>query len=175
MGNESAINDYNWIMLEFYDQVIRNTTDGEMQTYIQNIKSNDPTFIVDRIGNEFNNIQRNSVNEKQLFEKNKKQTSFLQKAMYYFTYATYKNKLKRLLFNEDCKYIEIGKFRQSGEIHQWMYDRFSLKQLMEETGFICVVKITPFYSSIPDWDKYSLDVSNGQINKPDSLFMEGMK
>ena len=67
--------------------------------------------------------------------------------------------------------------RKSGEIHRWMYDRISLPQLLESVGFgRCTVK-TYDNSSIPNWDKYNLDISrHGPFpRKPDYLFVEGIK
>ena len=57
-----------------------------------------------------------------------------------------------------------------------MYDRYSLKTLLEKTGFSSVRLKTPFESDIPDWGMYELDVlKNGMVIDPGSLFMEAGK
>lgn len=71
---------------------------------------------------------------------------------------------------------EIVTFREQGEIHQWMYDRVSLKRLLEEAGFQSVKVCGATESAIPNFSSYNLDTDeNGNVRKPDSLFMEGIK
>ena len=71
---------------------------------------------------------------------------------------------------------EVSLFRSSGEVHQWMYDSISLKNLLREVGFNQIKKCAADESSIPFFDKYHLDKnSEGKIRKPDSLFMEAIK
>ena len=74
------------------------------------------------------------------------------------------------------EYFRLGRYRLGGEIHQWMYDRYSLKKLLEELGFTDVVVYAPEESSIPDWTSYNLDTNEkGEVNKPDSFFIEAKK
>ena len=71
---------------------------------------------------------------------------------------------------------EIVRFRDQGEIHQWMYDRVSLKWLLEKAGFQSVKVCGPTESRIPDFVSYHLDTNEmGETRKPDSLFMEAIK
>jgi hypothetical protein len=56
-----------------------------------------------------------------------------------------------------------------------MYDQFSLKQLLEQCGFSDVRRCTAFESMMDRFDSYHLDVVNGEVRKPDSLFMEAVK
>jgi hypothetical protein len=73
------------------------------------------------------------------------------------------------------KSFQDGVFRSSGEIHQWMYDRFSLKRLLEQAGFMNVEICTATESRIPEFEKYSLDALNGIARKPDSIYIEASK
>ena len=68
-----------------------------------------------------------------------------------------------------------GVFRNSGEVHRWLYDRFSLSRLLQQAGLIDIRSCTADESSIPDFATYNLDVLHGKIRKPDSLFMEAIK
>ncbi len=70
---------------------------------------------------------------------------------------------------------KIGSFRLGGEIHMWMYDQFSLSRLLREAGFKDIAVKNPYKSSIPQWDKYELDVKDGMVFDPTSLFMEARK
>lgn len=70
--------------------------------------------------------------------------------------------------------VKEGWFRTSGEVHRWMYDRFSLERILRDARFIEVVVCTPDVSRIPGFAAYGLDVVDGVERKPDSLFMEGV-
>ena len=69
----------------------------------------------------------------------------------------------------------MGVFRDSGEVHQWMYDRYSLKRMLEQAGFVNVKICTANESRIAEYERYSLDVSSGIVRKPDSLYVEASK
>ena len=80
-----------------------------------------------------------------------------------------------MLLGKDYQAYQTGVFRSQGEIHQWMYDRYSLKRMLEQVGFKDVQIKAAFVSQINDWEKYNLDGSNGIVRKPDSLFVEAIK
>jgi hypothetical protein len=83
--------------------------------------------------------------------------------------------LKQLLGSE-YKALQIGRFRQGGEIHQWMYDRYSLSVLLNKIGLEQVKKCSAKESYVPNWISWNLDTEpDGSIYKPDSLYMEGIK
>lgn len=66
-------------------------------------------------------------------------------------------------------------FRNSGEIHKWMYDSFSLSRLMKKLGVSVSNACKANESNIPKFLEYNLDMLDGKVRKPDSLFMEGYK
>jgi SAM-dependent methyltransferase len=70
----------------------------------------------------------------------------------------------------------IGRFRLGGEIHQWMYDRFSLSRLLTRAGFEAAQVTTADRSAILGFGSYGLDTEpGGAVRKPDSLFMEARR
>jgi hypothetical protein len=72
--------------------------------------------------------------------------------------------------------LEIGRFRKCGEIHQWMYDRYSLSKLLREVGFEKVEVKNAFSSNILNWSDFHLESDNNElVYKPDSLFVEAIK
>ena len=77
--------------------------------------------------------------------------------------------------NEEKRVQQVGRLRLGGEVHQWMYDHFSLSILLKELGFVEVKKVDAFTSDILDWQDYNLDIKNGETRKPDSLFIEARK
>src|SRR5262249_1869985 len=51
-GQDSAARDYDWLMLELYDQCVREESGGEMLRYLQQRPLRNERFIVERIGEE---------------------------------------------------------------------------------------------------------------------------
>ena len=86
-------------------------------------------------------------------------------------------KIARLaLGSEGMRLYDIGRFRRSGEIHRWMYDRYSLAQVLEQAGFVAPKRIGPSESSIPGWPAFNFDTEpDGRTYKPDSLYMEAVR
>lgn len=84
-------------------------------------------------------------------------------------------KKKYILTKQENRALKIGQFRLGGEIHQWMYDRYSLSELLKEIGFTDVKICNAFESGIKNWQTYELDVIDGVVRKPDSLFIEAKK
>lgn len=81
-----------------------------------------------------------------------------------------------LLRAGDRRALEIGRFRLAGEVHQWMYDRYSLALLLIAAGFRDPQLQDASTSRIPNWTSFHLDtLSDGQVIKPDLFFMEAIK
>jgi hypothetical protein len=71
---------------------------------------------------------------------------------------------------------QVAEFRATGEIHKWMYDRYSLSVLVNQAGFQQFKVCAPNESQIPAFDSYLLDITaDGSTRKPDSLFVEARK
>lgn len=163
-----AAEKYEWSLLEMYDQVVRNEGGGEMIPFIQDESKQVDDFLLARNGQEVKLLIDNMRKKSEPVSPTKTKTSFN-------LVGRIKNKLVRTLLKEDYQKLKVAKFRSEGEIHQWMYDRYSLKQLLEKCGFKDVKVVTAFTSDIPNWNSYELDGKDGQIRKPDSLFMEARK
>jgi predicted SAM-dependent methyltransferase len=171
-GIKDADLNYDWIVLELYDQTVRNWRGGNMAEYINQDNLRNEAFVMARHGLEAKNLRINFLNKKK--QTNTKAVSPTRlKGL--FDLNSYKQKLLKLLLGKDFIYYEIGKFRMSGEIHQWMYDRFSLSRLLLQTGFTQPKIQTAFSSRIPNWNAYELESKEGIIFKPDSLFIEAIK
>ena len=63
-----------------------------------------------------------------------------------------------------------------GEVHQRMYDRYSLARLFKQAGFQTSEPVGPTESKIPGWKDYHLDTDHDRtVYKTDSLYMETVK
>jgi SAM-dependent methyltransferase len=70
----------------------------------------------------------------------------------------------------------LGDARRRGQTHQWMYDRINLKTLLINLGHKDVHTQDYNLSSIPNWEKYGLDLDEkGDQYKPESLYIEAVK
>ncbi len=167
-GNVLAKEKYEWSMLEMYDQVVRKHSGGDMIEYLRDEKKENDAFLIKRNGSEAERLLkliRHSPKE----EMRKPHVDSSIK-------GRIKDKLLRRWFGKDYKaMLDAAVFRSQGEIHQWMYDRFSLKLLLEDCGFVNAKVVSAFESMIPEWNIFELDGKNGSIRKPDSLFMEAQK
>jgi SAM-dependent methyltransferase len=83
--------------------------------------------------------------------------------------------VRLLLGRGSVRALQEGLFRNSGEIHRVMYDRFSLHRLLASHGFAEIRRCRADESRIPDFNRYELDFQKGVARKPDSLFMEARK
>lgn len=75
-----------------------------------------------------------------------------------------------------AEHVLIGDTARAGVLHRWMYDRFSLGELLRASGFERVRDLTPTTSQIGDWKAFNLDTEpDGTTYKPDSLYLEGSR
>jgi predicted SAM-dependent methyltransferase len=154
---------YQWILMEMYDQCVRDESGGEMKTLLSKPEASGSAFIRERIGIEFDdileNIRHSGVKPKGWSGKLR---SMLRKV--YHKVFHYRN-----------KYEKLGRFRLGGEIHQWMYDKYSIRKLLTENGFIDFEIATAFTGKLPHWSTYNLDSLDGVIRKPDLLIVEAVR
>src|SRR5437868_1556970 len=72
--------------------------------------------------------------------------------------------------------IFVGDTARNGTLHRWMYDRFSLSRLLEQTGFVDIATADHRSSRIRGWDSFKLDVEpDGSPYKPGSLYIEASR
>jgi predicted SAM-dependent methyltransferase len=151
-GDERASARHEWMLLELLDQMVRETSGGEMGRYFQLNPMPAEDFVIERFGHQVLEV----IKPMRANPAVKNQT------------------VPPLLKQIDA--MEAARFRQSGEIHKWMYDRRSLGRLMADSGFSQISVRRADESVIPDFGKYHFDrMPDGSTRKPDSLFMEAVK
>ena len=172
-GSQEWARNYEWILLEMYDQTVRNESGGEMAAYLHQENLVNEQFILDRCGMEAKNLIA-----AQTPPQTEPRAKVLLKQIYRFCrYANYRqDQIFKLLLGKEYATWKIGQFRQNGEPHQWMYDRYSLALLLEQSGLKNIIQRSPSQSYIANWDSFNLDTEpDGTVYKPDSLFMEAIK
>jgi predicted SAM-dependent methyltransferase len=182
--SEISIANYDWILLEMYDQTVRNHWGGKMAEYLEQPELINEKYILDRIGFVGRTIREQCKSQNNYSGSKPEVSAFLRLARkikrFFFQFnsgqTAFRQKMLRFfLTKKEFGYYKLGKFRMGGEIHFWMYERFSLKMLLEKSGFEQIAVKSPFESNIPDWSEYELDVKNGLVYDPTSLFIEGRK
>lgn len=165
-GIAGADKRHEWMAIELLDQMVRESSGGEMLKYLSQPNIPVKEFILKRLGVEAKKIidRVQIIRPREQCEKQK-------------TYG-YFGKGRAAWFRKRSQNpeLEVAAFRRSGEVHRWMYDSFSLKKLLDGAGAQDIVQRTAFDSYIPEWASYNLDTEpDGSVYKPDSIFMEGRK
>jgi predicted SAM-dependent methyltransferase len=168
-GDKMSEANYDWTMLEMYDQAVRNYGGGEMKTYYRQDTMINEDFVRERMGKFFEIMTQKRGPQSENTWKN-----YIKKIFPVTSIINFLRSIKNVIPGENHR--QLGKFRMSGEIHQWMYDRFSLSRLLKTTGFKEIIQRSPRDSYVENWARYDLDSEpNGDTYKPDSLFMEAKK
>jgi SAM-dependent methyltransferase len=169
-----SVANYEWMKLELLDQMVRDRSGGLMGEYMSDPTIVNSKFVQARIGTEFSRSQMECGPGKW-----KAQFSFDRKrwraAGRPLRERLARNLVRMLLGPAGARALMTGLFRDSGEVHRWMYDRFSLNQICDSVGFTNFRIRGPESSSIPNFASYGLDTAGGSVSKPDSLFCECSK
>jgi predicted SAM-dependent methyltransferase len=175
---------HQWMIMEMYDQTVRTRPGGEFGSLV--LKENlDRDFVLRRWGGEarrmFHALEKEVSSQQRLISAGRSYEpifiKFLKRIYHGIRSLLHpKEALLKALLGPEYSLLQVVRFRESGEIHQWMYDRYSLGNLLEKTDFIEVIEQTASRSRIPNWIDFCLDTeADGSVYKPDSLFIEAVK
>jgi predicted SAM-dependent methyltransferase len=169
-GDSDAQRRYQWIKLELLDQLVRSHSGGQMGPYLVKLESEDAEFVRSRLGEEvleaisYADRRREPAPHVSLKQRVKSVRERL--ALWLVT---------RILGRNAAGAFAESLFRNRGEVHRWMYDRFSLKTLCSQIGFVDFEVKNAASSGIPGFDAFQLDRQGESTRKPDSLFCECRK
>jgi predicted SAM-dependent methyltransferase len=163
-GDRTAAANYDWIMLELYDQAVRTRSGGDMADHLRTLQTSDEQYVVDRIGIDIQEMLRSG---------NSRQGSG-PRALGAVIRSTLRSTL-RFLLGKHFDYYALGRFRMGGEIHQWMYDEYSLQRLLRQAGFVHVERKTALESGIVGFSRFGFDVFRGKPRGNNSLILEATK
>jgi SAM-dependent methyltransferase len=165
-GDVEAQMRYDWMILELYDQAVRTTTGGEMACYLRaGLDERQARFIARRVGEEA--LPKHHA----VSPSGQRLPSLIRAIRRRIASAC----VFLLLGREGAAALREGLFRRGGEIHQWMYDRFSLARALAQAGFTEVSCHAADESAIEAFASYGLETLGGRPRKPDSLYVEGRK
>ena len=160
----SAAADHEWLVIEMLDQTVREQSGGAMLEYLRRNPLSNEAFVLERIGVEGRELL-DTIRHAAPSAAPQPRTGFRQRI---------KDALVTRWYGAEALHaMRIGTFRLSGEVHQWLYDRLSLRQLLLKAGFCEPVQRAAGESAICGWSAFGLEVTDaGHVIKPDSIFME---
>ena len=175
-GDTQWQHNYDWLMLELYDQTVRNRSGGGLIDYVKQDPLPNEAFIFERAGGEIRRMLQAMRRPTRPTQTHLSLVEEITRRILAIRQAALMRCLQKLLGPEGSEALKIGQFRLTGEIHQWMYDRYSLARLLGQVGFQNPRQRGPAESVIPDWTSYHLDTEpDGSTYKADSIYMEAVK
>lgn len=168
LETKKTFHNYDWMMIEMNEQAVRHRKGGNMLDYLLQDTIPNKEYITPRIGRVVKAIwsKENATNKNSLLSIIKRKPI---SKLFSIGWGMLNDNLR-------SEYFILGRYRLDEEIHQWMYDRYSLKKLLEEAGFTNVVVYSPKVSGIPECRSFNLNTNEiGEVNKPYSFFIEGKK
>jgi SAM-dependent methyltransferase len=173
-----AGDDYDWMMIQLLDQSVRRRPGGAMSQFWRDPNRGNTQFVVARAGLEAEGVMRearlaNGRGKRSLMTRIRSRS--VPQLVKEVRRRTAKVLVAAVAGAEAAQALDEGLFRNSGEIHHWMYDRYSLHRAFTRAGFTHAQVVGAGESLIPRFASFELDVVQGRVRKPDSLFMEAIK
>lgn len=180
---------YEWMKLELLDQLVRQSSGGRMGPWMQAAEGPIAEWIASRLGGEVAYAVSGGASESpgdvlnaagrvgasSPAAANAAKQRPVPRARKPWRERWARKLLKWCLGADAVGWLEVGKFLDSGEVHRWMYDRHSLRQLCQSVGFREFRLCRADESGLQGFADYQLDQTDGAVRKPDSLFAECRK
>jgi hypothetical protein len=168
--------DYEWMILELYDQATREYLGGRMREYASQNPLPNEAFIYS-----WNGVQGRLMIAGARSRRSPA-TPMSSPRAEHRVLAGLRAKARKLVLTallgpQGPQALEIGRFRMSsGQVAYCYYDRYSLRRLFMNAGFSDISLRTPRESAYALWDAVNLDITpEGEIARPHTLTMEGIR
>jgi SAM-dependent methyltransferase len=163
-GDAEARRRHAWALLELYDQAVRERPGGEMLTYLAGATGR-ADLAWHRLGADGAIIRQHLG------------CAMTPPAPLLGSFwRRWRERLIRWLLGCEYDLLQVARFRRGGEVHLWMYDRHSLRELLSRAGFVDFRLTAAGESRIPGWADDRLDTQpDGSPAKPDSLYAEAIR
>jgi hypothetical protein len=165
-----AREDAEWMRLELYDQTVRERGGGAMAPFFARRAIANLAFVRQRIGTEADGLIAVSAAPSGI------RWAGLAHASRFALRQARRAAVVLVAGRSGLRAFDAGTFRFAGEVHQWLYDRHSLADLLRDIGFADPVRQTATSSRIAGWSAFELDAgADGQPFKPDSMYVEAVR
>jgi hypothetical protein len=170
-GVPGAHQDHDWMIVELLDQLVRTEGGGEMHRRLTSGALPNPQFVIQRLGLEAEEAITAARTGVAPRTAGRGAGHYLRRIREEIAIT-----LAGMLLGQNGRdALREGLFRCSGQPHRWMYDKLSLRRLLEQAGFTGIAQQSAADSRIPGFASYDLDTLAGRVRKPDSLFMEAVR
>lgn len=160
---------YDWMVLEMTDQLTREASGGEMLEYLRRASPEALEWVRERSGADVAGLAvpgpRRSRSWRALSRSGWRRLRIEVAALC----------VAAMGGRAWARAFRAGLFRESGEVHRRMYDDFSLARALTEAGFSRPMRKDAGQSEVEGFAADGLEVRDGAVRKPDSLFMEARK
>ena len=159
-----------WMRIELYDQTVRETSGGAMLQFFQRSEIQNMDFVRGRIG-----LEADEIHQSVTIAHPRRRPGLRDAAAAALALAR-RAAITAVAGRNGRRAYDIGRFRLGGEVHQWLYDRHSIAELLRSCGFVDPLIRTATDSRIPGWSSFHLDASpDGMPIKRDSMYVEGIR
>lgn len=150
-SSEETYKTYELSVLDLLDQMVRERSGGRLFHFLQHTEL-DKAHAQQKMGDVWHYLSTPPRNERSIGR----------------IFTLLKRKLLLLLWRQDP--------RRTREAHRWMHDQLSLRQLLEDLGFLDVSVVQFNESRIPSWSRYNFDSSDrGSYPLEPSLYVEAQR
>jgi SAM-dependent methyltransferase len=173
-GDRQSAYDYEWMLLELYDQATRDFPGGGMLEYVRQDPLPNEAFLYARVGE---TGRRMVSGTRPPFRTNPGRPRGIRPLLAGIRASARRAILTALIGRDGIRALEVGRFRlSSGQVSYRMYDRYSLGQLLASAGFSSVSLTTATESAYAFWSEVNLDIaSDGRPARPHTLIMAGIR
>jgi predicted SAM-dependent methyltransferase len=175
-GESGAIHDLEWSHIELYDQIAREDRDGEFGKYLHRENVPNKEYVIQRMGGLAERAFRIIEGDRKAAV-GKNGQNYTTKLHRLFAPDFHRNRILRfVLGSRDWKNLQVGRARNAGEVHKWMYDRITLGELLKKTGFSQSSVRSSAGSGWPLWPRQNLDQDEkGMAVHANSFYIEAVK
>lgn len=179
-GSRLAAANYDWLLLEMFDQVGREKSGGGMAAYLRRDYAPNKDFVRQRIGSDAD-VELSPECDKDMPVSGQLPS---REAGRVYRWAQnllrppswFREAVKKRVLGAEYEALQVGRFRRSGEVHRTMYDSYSLGILLDQSGFSQVRSLRYDESKIPGWKQFGLDAdADGSRAADASLYIEADK
>ncbi len=174
-GDSQSAYDYEWMILELYDQATREQPGGAgMAEYLTQDPLPNEAFVLSRVGEQ----GRQMIAGVRAWQRRNQAGRPTEVPILSRLKTGVRRSLLTALFGPDApQAFDVGKFRvSSGQVSYRMYDRFSLRQLFSTVGFTDISLRTARESGYLGWNDVNLDLTtDGTAARPHTIIMEGRR
>lgn len=170
-GESGATARHEWMQVELLDQLVRIRVGGELLEHLLAAPEEDRAFIRSRIGAEAERYWNQGASGIAPSFR----PSLLRRLPRWIRRKAANAAVRLIAGPAAAAAFREGLFRSSGEVHRWMYDRVSLERLLRASGFDGFRVVDAWSSGIPSFGQYELDTVDGEVRKPESIFVEAIR